>query len=165
MITSIQYKNVGYTINLSEPLDISMPLKASPENVTAWYISQPRIEPVVDGDWIGKVSEGASTNFNNIFFNPHSHGTHTECVGHITKEFYSINDALKQFFFIAEVITIQPKKEGSDFVIHKDQIKTAITSNPEALILRTLPNTGEKRNCSQSILEIPSQYQISCYDY
>ncbi|PKV48207.1 kynurenine formamidase [Aquimarina sp. MAR_2010_214] len=147
MITIIEHNNQSYKIDLSKPLDISIPLRASQENVNAWYIDGPRIEPVTDGEWIGKVSEGASTNFNNIYFNPHGHGTHTECVGHITPEFYSINDALKQFFFIAEVISVQPKKQGEDHIITKDHIETAITSvQPEALIIRTLPNTESKCN-------------------
>ncbi|WP_106790666.1 cyclase family protein [Aquimarina sp. Aq78] len=147
MITTIKHNNQSYKIDLSKPLDISIPLRASQENVNAWYIDRPRIEPVTDGEWIGKVSEGASTNFNNIYFNPHGHGTHTECVGHITPEFYSINDVLKQYFFIAEVISILPEKQGKDYIITIDHIKNAITSvQPEALIIRTLPNTEDKCN-------------------
>ena len=79
------------TVDLSKPIDISIPLTNNDENPIAWYIEKPIIEPVKVGDWTGKVSEGASTNFNNIFFNPHGHGTHTECLGHITRDFYSIN--------------------------------------------------------------------------
>ncbi|WP_299312504.1 cyclase family protein [uncultured Aquimarina sp.] len=146
MITNIDYKSITYKVDLSHPLDISIPLRATNENVNAWYIPAPKIEPVTDGDWIGKVSEGASTNFNNIYFNPHGHGTHTECVGHITKEFYSINQTLKQFFFTAELVTINPEKRGNDFVITKNQIKTTLQSYPRALIIRTLPNMEEKRN-------------------
>lgn len=147
MITTIEHNNQSYKIDLSKPLDISIPLRASQENVNAWYIDGPRIEPVTDGEWIGKVSEGASTNFNNIYFNPHGHGTHTECVGHITPEFYSINDALKHYFFIAEIISILPEKQGEDQIITKDQIEAAIPSvQPEALIIRTLPNTEQKCN-------------------
>ena len=89
----------NFQIDLSKPLDISIPLSNSDENPIAWYLEKPEIEPVKSGEWIGKVSKGSSTNFNNIFFNPHGHGTHTECLGHITKEFYSINNCLKQFFF------------------------------------------------------------------
>ena len=48
------------------------------------------------GDWVASVQEGASVNFNNIAFNPHAHGTHTECVGHITKAFYSEKKCLKR---------------------------------------------------------------------
>ncbi|EZH71411.1 metal-dependent hydrolase [Aquimarina atlantica] len=148
MITTIEHNNQSYKIDLSKPLDISIPLRASQENVNAWYIDGPKIEPVTDGEWIGKVSEGASTNFNNIYFNPHGHGTHTECVGHITPEFYNINDALKHYFFIAEVVSILPEKQGEDHIITKDHIKNVITSvQPEALIIRTIPNTKEK--CSK----------------
>jgi len=146
MITSIHYQNRTYNIDLFKPLDISIPIRGTDQNVNAWYISPPKIEPVTDGNWVGKVSEGASTNFNNICFNPHGHGTHTECVGHITSEFYSINDTLKQFFFTAQLITIHPEKQGDDFVITKNQIKTVLQSNQKALIIRSLPNKGEKRN-------------------
>ncbi|GAA4275524.1 cyclase family protein [Aquimarina mytili] len=147
MITTVEHNNTLYKINLSKPLDISISLRASQDNVNAWYIDVPRIEPVTNGDWIGKVSEGASTNFNTIIFNPHGHGTHTECVGHITKEFYSINESLKRFFFMAEVISIDPEKRGNDFVITKEQIKNSITyKNIEAIIIRTLPNKDNKRN-------------------
>ncbi len=147
MITTISHNDQSYQIDLSKPLDISILLRASKENVNAWYIQEPKIEPVTDGKWIGKVSEGASTNFNNITFNPHGHGTHTECVGHITPEFHSINDTLKQFFFLAEVITISPEKKGSDRVITADQIKSTIRSKDvKALIIRTLPNKENKLN-------------------
>ncbi len=145
MIATLKHNEQTYTIDLSKPLDISIPLRASKKNVNAWYIDEPKIEPVTNGDWIGKVSKGAPVNFNNIAFNPHAHGTHTECVGHITPEFYSINDTLQQFYFIAEVVSITPQKQGDDFVITKDHIKNVITSDQiEALIIRTLPNIENK---------------------
>lgn len=137
----------NFEIDLSKPIDISIPLTNTDENPIAWYIEKPSIEPVVFGDWIGKVSEGkSSTNFNNIFFNPHGHGTHTECLGHITNDFYSINQSLKQFFFTAKLITVEPEKIGDDFVITKEQIVSLITEKTEALIIRTLPNQLEKKS-------------------
>ena len=137
----------NFEIDLSKPIDISIPLTNTDENPIAWYIEKPVIEPVVFGDWIGKVSEGkSSTNFNNIFFNPHGHGTHTECLGHITNDFYSINQCLKQFFFFAKLITIEPEKIGDDFVITKEQISSLINEKTEALIIRTLPNQRDKKS-------------------
>jgi kynurenine formamidase len=137
----------NFEIDLSKPIDISIPLTNTNENPIAWYIEKPVIEPVVFGDWIGKVSEGkSSTNFNNIFFNPHGHGTHTECLGHITNDFYSINQSLKQFFFTAKLITVEPEKSGDDFVITKNQIVSLINEKTEALIIRTLPNQKEKKS-------------------
>lgn len=138
--------NNTFKIDLSQPLDISIPLTNTDKNPIAWYQNKPEIEPVTMGDWIGKVSEGkSSTNFNNIFFNPHAHGTHTECLGHITRDFYSINQCLKQFFFTAEVISVQPEMLGEDLIITKNQIESALNGRaPEAIIIRTLPNEKAK---------------------
>jgi kynurenine formamidase len=142
----------NFKVDLSKPIDISIPLTNTDENPIAWYIEKPVIEPVVFGDWIGKVSEGkSSTNFNNIFFNPHGHGTHTECLGHITREFYSINQSLKQFFFLAELVSVQPELKGEDLVLTKSQIEKALNGKtPEAIIIRTLPNLKSKKHLKYS---------------
>ena len=148
MIATINHNNKTIWVDLSKPIDISIPLTNTDENPIAWYIEKPVIEPVVFGDWIGKVSEGkSSTNFNNIFFNPHGHGTHTECLGHITREFYSINQSLKQFFFLAELISVQPEMQGEDLVITKNQLLAALKGTiPEAIVIRTIPNLDEKKS-------------------
>tara|TARA_R110002096_G_scaffold431902_3_gene647771 strand:+ start:281 stop:1030 length:750 start_codon:yes stop_codon:yes gene_type:complete len=141
----IQYNSRKLKIDLSKPLDISMPLKASKKNVNAWYIDEPRIEPVKDGEWIAAVSEGASINFNNIHFNPHAHGTHTECAGHITEKVHSINKNLKQFFFLAEVITVAPENYLKDKAVSKKQLQFALGNKKrDAVIIRTIPNLKEK---------------------
>jgi len=139
-------------IDLSKPIDISIPLTNDDKNPIAWYQGKPEIEPVKMDDWIGKVSEGkSSTNFNNIFFNPHAHGTHTECLGHITRDFYSINQCLKQFFFLAEVISVQLDKFEEDLIITKSEIEIALNGSlPEAIIIRTLPNPENKKHLKYS---------------
>ena len=141
----------NFNINLSKPIDISLPLSNTDANPIAWYIEKPVIEPVTFENWTGTVSEGSSTNFNNIFFNPHGHGTHTECLGHITNEFYSINQCLKQFFFMAELVSISPEERNGDFVITKNQIENSLNGKtPEAIIIRTLPNISEKKSKNYS---------------
>lgn len=138
-------------IDLSKPIDISLPLSNTDQNPIAWYIEKPVIEPVTFENWVGKVSEGSATNFNNIFFNPHGHGTHTECLGHITNEFYSINQCLKKFFFMAELVSISPEERNGDFVITKKQIENSLNGKtPEAIIIRTLPNISEKKSKNYS---------------
>lgn len=147
MITIIQYNSKKLKIDLSQPLDISIPLKGDTSNVNAWYLDAPKIEPeVFEGDIIS-VNEGASINFNTITFNPHAHGTHTETVGHITEKVYSVNKYLKQFFFLAEVVTVAPEKLGDDYVISKKQLQFAIGNKKrEAIVVRTLPNTKGKKS-------------------
>ncbi|MCJ7466786.1 MAG: cyclase family protein [Maribacter sp.] len=145
MLATIKHTNRSYTIDLSKPLDISLSIRGDAANVNAWYLDHPKITPHTESDFVGKVSEGASTNFNDIWFNPHAHGTHTECVGHITAEFHSVNQNRNRFFFLAEVVTIAPEKVQNDFVISKKQLAHALKDkNREAVVIRTLPNTKQK---------------------
>lgn len=147
MTATINHRQKQFNIDLSKPIDISLSLRGDEKNPIAWYLGTPRIEPVRYGDFIGKVSLGASTNFNDISFNPHGHATHTECVGHITPEFHSINDSLKKFFFLAKLISVEPVTKGEDKVITKEQIeKLFLEGEAEALVIRTLPNTIAKRS-------------------
>ncbi|MFD1094847.1 cyclase family protein [Salegentibacter chungangensis] len=151
MTAEIKHQDKTYKIDLSKPLDISIGLRGDHKNPVAWYLQHPEIKPVQDGDFIGKVSEGASVNFNNIFFNPHAHGTHTECVGHISKEFQSINQILKTFFFTAKLISVEPEKIGDDLVITEKLLKEKFDKDEtEALIIRCLPNYIEKRTKKHS---------------
>jgi len=156
MNTQITYKSKIFSIDLDKPLDISIPLRAGKENVNSFYIPPVRIEPFRIGSFVGSVNEGGSCNVNNIAFNPHGNGTHTECVGHISKEDYTINQCLKKFFFFARLISITPEKINGDQVITKDAIQKRWSPNspekigtgelpaPDSLIIRTLPNTDDK---------------------
>ena len=151
----------NFQIDLSKPIDISIPLTNTDANPIAWYLEKPEISPVVFGDWIGSVKAGASTNFNTIVFNPHAHGTHTECLGHITKDFYSINQCLTHFFFLAELISVEPEVQGEDLVITLNSILTALDVilkfgvPKEALIIRTLPNLESKKHKNYSNTNSP----------
>ena len=142
MIASIFHKGKDYKIDLYQPIDISIPLSSNQNCVSAWYVSPMKLESVTNGDWVGDVSKGGSVNFRNIIFNPHGNGTHTECVGHISKEFVTINHCLKQFMFLAEVVTLLPTQiENGDFVITKKQLKVVLENiKPEAIVIRTISN-------------------------
>lgn len=151
MKAQITINNKTYHINFQKPIDISLVLESTEKNPIAWYLEKPEITPVKMGDWIGKVSsKTSSTNFNNITYNPHAHGTHTECLGHITHDFYSINDSLKTFFFTAELITCTPQADPNnpeDLIITKEQLMTALDGKTcEALAIRTLPNGIDKKS-------------------
>lgn len=156
MKTQFQHNGQTFSVDLSQPIDISISLSDAANNPIAWYLDKPKIEPVRFDNWVGAVKEGSSTNFNNILFNPHAHGTHTECLGHITREFYSINQILKNFFFYALLISVEPEKQGEDLVITKKILSDclaslAMTNNEvEALIIRTFPNEPEKKSKNYS---------------
>ena len=148
MIAKVSHKGKTYQADLGKPIDISIPLRTGEENVNAWYVAPVKIEPVQSDDWIGDVNKGGSVNFRNITFNPHGNGTHTECVGHISKEDYTINKSLTTFFFIAELVTILPDEiENGDKVITKKHLQNTLDNKrPEAIVIRTLDNNISKIN-------------------
>ena len=154
MKTKIQLNGQEYRLDLSQPLDISIPL--SPEGPRAWYVEPMTIEPVRNDLFIGSIAEGGNVNFRNVFFNPHGHGTHTESSGHIDEVVISVNSILKQHFFTALLVSIEPEifgesevifRDKGDRIITKDQIEKAINDlNCEALVIRTLPNSADKKS-------------------
>ncbi len=157
-------------IDTSKGLDISIPLSNDEQNPLAWYVDKPVFEPVRAEGFIGLVTEGSSTNFRNISFNPHGHGTHTECLGHITSEIHSVNNKLKDSFFTAEVITITPEKfwnekdQCFDEVISLIQMTNTIQSSTvEAIVLRTAPNDLSKKHKNYSSTN-PPYLDVACVE-
>ena len=150
MEVRIEHNKLYFTVNLYQPIDISLPINEN--SVSAWNAPKMQIKPAKDGNWVGDVLQGASVNFNNIFFNPHAHCTHTECVGHISPNKEVLNDKLKQYFFMSKLISVCPKKKNHDLVITKNMIKKLVDShdNVDALIIRTLPNAKTKMSVNYS---------------
>ena len=60
----------GFNIDLSQPIDISIPLRRA-ENVNAFHLPDPSFETVVAGDFIGSVEQGGSCNVENLHLNAH----------------------------------------------------------------------------------------------
>lgn len=133
-------------VNLAAPIDISIPLRQGADNVNAFFIDPPRFEPFCAGSFVGSVAQGGACNCENLTINAHGNGTHTECIGHITRERITINSRLKQFVYVADLITVQPTEQSDgDRVITAEGLKRLIPGNPvPALIIRTLPNTDAK---------------------
>jgi len=143
----VKHNEDQYNVDLSSPLDISIPLIPGSDSPNCFWAPLFEVEPVKSGEWIGDVNAGGGVNFKNVSINPHGNGTHTECVGHISKEAVSINNVLKNFHFVAKVISIYPQMTTSgDRVITLQQIVDVLEDEiPEALIIRTLPNGVDKK--------------------
>lgn len=147
MIISLKHKDQCYTCNLARPIDCSIPVG----KVNCFHSTQYQTTPYKAGHFIGSIAEGGPVNFFDIVMNPHGNGTHTECIGHITIDQESINDTLKQFHFIAGVISIAiTKLSNGDEVIDHQHLEEAYIqlgyhqSRPDALMIRTMPNSINK---------------------
>lgn len=150
--------------------DLSLTLTNKANNPRAWYVDLPKFEPVRANGFLGSVAEGGNVNFRDIFFNPHGHGTHTECYGHISKEWVSVNDAFSDFWMKAQLISIEPETyfnetyKETDLRISLEQFKKYNLSSIKALIVRTLPNDSEKKSKNYSATN-PPYFEAAIADY
>ena len=162
MKVKVSFGNSDFEVDLTQGLDISIPLSA--KGPRAWYVGEMRIAPVINQHVTGSVKLGGAVNFNDICFNPHGHGTHTESVGHISKELVSVHDVFQKYFFHAQLITLEPEvvnedngwiKKG-DRIITLQRLQQALGENsPEALVIRTVPNTHDKLRRNYSSTNFP----------
>ncbi len=149
MFARIEINKQDRKVDLNKPIDISIPLRATADNPNAFGLGRPRFEPFRAGDFVGSVQRGGPVNCEDLFINAHGNGTHTECVGHIARERITINQSLKQFVFLALLITVTPQENSQgDKVITADMLNEVLgAAAPPALIVRTLPNDDSK--CSR----------------
>lgn len=132
--------------DLSKPIDISIAFHSGFGQVNAFYAPPFRISPVKEGNFIGSTKLGGVVNFMNFQCNPHGNGTHTECVGHIAKEDFFVNECIQDCFYTAELITLYPTLlENGDKIIDVTHLESMISEKTEGLIIRTLPNDLEKK--------------------
>lgn len=133
--------------DLDAGVDISVPVSGKDSGVRAWGLNPAEITPHREGDFVGSVKAGASVNFNDISFNPHAHGTHTECMGHITPAAESLWNNPPPAWLVATLVSIEPKVNGANRAVSRGQLQKALPSPvSKAVILRTLPNYEAKRH-------------------
>lgn len=138
-------------MNLTNPISLAITIGGK-HNAKAWYVSDAQFEPIMSERFVGSVEKGGFVNFRNITFNPHGNGTHTECVGHVAKEVYSVLDCFDNYFFSAQLISVTPEDINGDKIITKKSIEKQLSEikNKAALVIRTFPNTDSKLNIDYS---------------
>ena len=153
MLVQLQLAGRHYRADLQQPLNIGIPLQGGLNTVNCFHPPPMETSPVIAGDFIGSTQRGGPLNFLNVKLNVHGNGTHTECVGHIAREPYTINQSLQQFHFPAYLLSLYPvKTQEGDRVLQRAQLEEALQGIPstEALVLRTLPNDSLKLSTNYS---------------
>jgi arylformamidase len=148
MIIDLTLNQKKYKANLSIPLDISVPLREGSNNPNCYWAEPVKFETISSGSFIGSVKGGGNVNYQKLLITPHGNGTHTECFGHISAdEQATINQCLKNFHFVAQVISVSgEKKSNGDSIITLNEFKKIeLSTGIEAVILRTLPNNETKK--------------------
>ena len=67
-----------FSVDLSAPIDLSIPIMQGEKNVNAFYIAPVTYIPFQAGSFVGDVNQGGSCNVNTITINPHGNGAASE---------------------------------------------------------------------------------------
>lgn len=161
-------------VDLENGSDLSIPVEFSLADPNLYGIPH-AVKETWQGDGItGDTRNGGSCNVDTLTITPHCHGTHTECIGHVTDERVSIADIAPKGLLNALIITLTPESilsagESSrpalapeDVGITKRVLRNALTAhnaNPgadsstfwtQAIIIRTYPNLTRKKSATYS---------------
>jgi len=157
-------------IDLSRPISLAIALDFSDRQPRHFGAPPATSRPFAVPGFSGSVEHGASCNCQTLTLIPHCNGTHTECVGHLTREPLDAHRVAPLGFIPAVLVTIEPAKASSsgevtdptphpdDQLITRQALEkswlaaTAASRNtrahfePRALVIRTLPNRPDKQH-------------------
>jgi arylformamidase len=158
-------------VDLARPFDLSVELDFHGPQVRHFGAPRASSQPFSVSGFSGSVARGASCNCESITLIPHCNGTHTECVGHLTREALHAHriaprGLLPALLLSAEPVPASQTRESSDPAPHPDDsllTRDALQAlwpvqlpfDPRALVIRTLPNEPAKRARDYSDLTPP----------
>ena len=162
MILEFAGRGRRWRADTAAPVDLAIELDFDGPQ-PRFFAEQPaRAEPLRCNGFTGSLRTGASCNCGRYTLSPHCHGTHTECIGHLTDDGTTISSLTPVSPAIALLLSVAPEPLGSaagrgpppaapdDQVLTRDALAGAARRWLEdpwsALVLRTLPNQPQKKH-------------------
>jgi kynurenine formamidase len=179
MIAQFHIDDLTYTADLSQPISIAIPLHFDGKQPNTYDVPKAISHAYEDGTFVGDVRRGGSCNFETMTLTPHCNGTHTECIGHITRERVHIAETDFKRISTALLISIAPivaddhahhynnTLEAGDLLITRELLEAEVSKCDvrgfESLIIRTIPNTEDK--LSDHYDDIPAYFSLDAMEY
>lgn len=127
------------------PVDLSIPLDPHGPQPSAFGAPPATARPYSGPGFTLDTRLGGSCNCEVIEFVPHCNGTHTESVGHITRERVPLSAVPLPVFLSCSVISVAP----AGWEVRAEDVERVLAhvraDSLEALVVRTLPNDEGKR--------------------
>jgi arylformamidase len=158
--------NVGnrvVSVDLSSPVSLAIDLDFSAAQPRHFGAPPASSRPFVAPGFSGSVEHGASCNCRTLTLTPHCNGTHTECVGHLTRERADAHSVVPFGLLAALLVSIEPVRatvtgesteppsQPNDPLITRHALESRWRTapapfEPRVLVIRTLPNRPDKRH-------------------
>ena len=165
MQLTFQHNGNTYTCDTDRSHSLAVTLNFNGQQPNFFETNKATSKPLQLGDFTASTRTGGSCNVSCLEMIPHCNGTHTETVGHIVDEAVWLADVAIQPLMLACLISVAtttvepnttdsylPKLVETDQIISLAAIESALKAaevdriKPQALILRTLPNSAAKKS-------------------
>jgi kynurenine formamidase len=159
-------------VDLSNPVSLAIALDFSTAQPRHFGAPPATTTPFSVPGFSGSVATGASCNCQALALIPHCHGTHTECVGHLTRDPVDAHRVAPAGLIPALLMSVtpveateaadestQPAPRTGDHLITRRALAMnwphAMPFEPRALVIRTLPNQLDKQHQDYTNLTPP----------
>jgi hypothetical protein len=156
----------AWRVRLDTPISLAIALHFNAPGVRHFGAPPPVTAPLAVGDFSGEVARGASCNCGSITLIPHCHGTHTECIGHLTAAPVHAWQVAPRTLQPALLLSVtarvarnctemsRPRPQPDDLLVTRAALEHALRALPStaqqlattAMVIRTLPNDTSKRS-------------------
>jgi kynurenine formamidase len=149
-------------IDLARPVSLAIALDFANGQPRHFGAPPATSQPFAVPGFEGSVARGASCNCQTLTLIPHCNGTHTECVGHLTRDPLDAHRVAPLGLIPAILVSVtpvtraedettEPAPHPGDLLITRRALERAWTDiqpsfAARALVLRTLPNSPDKRH-------------------
>jgi arylformamidase len=151
-------------VDLTSPVSLAIELDFTERQPRHFGAPPATSRPFAVPGFSGSVAHGASCNCQTLSLIPHCNGTHTECVGHLTREALDAHRVAPLGFLPAVLVSVEPvdaatstestdpAPQPGDQLITRHALETSWNAavsgpfEPRALVIRTLPNTPTKQH-------------------
>jgi arylformamidase len=153
-------------VDLTSPVSLAIDLDFTERQPRHFGAPPATSRPFAVPGFSGSVAHGASCNCQTLTLIPHCNGTHTECVGHLTREPLDAHRVAPLGFVPALLVSVEPvdaatsrestdpAPQPGDQLITRHALETSWNASapfePRALVIRTLPNTPTKQHQNYS---------------
>lgn len=161
-LARLQFDGVEVELDLARPTSIAIEQHFDARQPRYFDAPQATSMPLVSGDFHGAVSRGGSCNCRQLTLVPHCNGTHTEGVGHLTSDAHDVLQVVPAQPLPALLLSVTPvlaadtdedslpTPQDADLLVTRAAITRAwpraLAWQPRALLIRTLPNSTDKRS-------------------
>ncbi len=124
--------------------DVAIPLAFDGGGPRAFGAQPAVLDPLVVGDFTGRMGTGATCNASVLHLAPHGNGTHTESVAHITEDGPPVPALLNGGWMPAWLASVDAASGPIGAAALEQALERSRAAGAVALLVRTRPNTTDK---------------------